>query len=161
MTPNHYEFTTLWRVRASLEEVSAILGDALSLPRWWPAVYLHAELLASGAPASHEGGVVALRTRGWLPYMLCWRLRLTENNAPHGFAFDAEGDFVGRGVWTFSADGDFANMRFDWRVNTEKPLLCRLSWLLRPVFVLNHRWAMARGEESLRREILRRRISNA
>ena len=161
MIGNHYELTTLWRVHGSLEEVSEVLGDALSLPRWWPTVYLRAELIRSGEPTDHEGGVIALRTRGWLPYTLCWRLRLLENNAPHGFAFDADGDFVGRGVWIFSADGDYVNIRFDWRVSAEKPLLFWFSWILRPIFVLNHRWAMARGEESLKLELARRRTSLA
>ncbi|HEY1905085.1 MAG TPA: hypothetical protein VGG91_03530 [Myxococcaceae bacterium] len=32
-----------------------------------------------------------------------------------------------------------------------------MSWLLRPVFAANHRWAMARGEESLALELRRRR----
>ncbi len=99
MQANHYELTTHWRLRASLEEVSEVLGDALSLPRWWPTVYLSAEPVASGLPNNHAGGVIAVRTRGWLPYTLSWRLRLTENDAPNGFSFDAEGDFVGRGVW--------------------------------------------------------------
>ena len=38
-----------------------------------------------------------------------------------------------------------------------KPLLRRLSWLLKPVFAANHHWAMARGEESLALELRRRR----
>ncbi|MEI9936426.1 MAG: SRPBCC family protein [Pseudomonadota bacterium] len=161
MNANHYEFTTHWRVRASLEEVSEVLGDALSLPRWWPAVYLRAEPITSGAPNSHEGGIIALRTRGWLPYTLSWRLRLTENDAPHGFTFEADGDFVGSGAWEFNPDGAFVNVRFDWRVTAQKPLLSWFSWLLRPIFVLNHRWAMARGEESLKLELVRRRASKA
>ncbi len=157
MKANHYEITTHWRVQASLEEVSEVLGDALSLPRWWPAVYLAAEPVNGGNPRTHEGGVIALRTRGRLPYTLQWRLRLTDNDAPHGYSFDAEGDFVGHGVWSFSKDGAFVNVRFDWRVNAEKPLLSWFSWALRPLFMLNHRWAMARGEESLKRELVRRR----
>jgi len=47
---------------------------------------------------------------------------------------------------------------YEWQVGASKPLLRRLTWLLRPVFAANHRWAMARGEESLRLE-LRRRVT--
>jgi hypothetical protein len=47
-----------------------------------------------------------------------------------------------------------------WRVRASKPLLRRLTWLLRPVFAANHRWAMARGEESLRLELRRRRATS-
>jgi hypothetical protein len=38
--------------------------------------------------------------------------------------------------------------------------LRRLTWLLRPVFAANHRWAMARGEESLRLELRRCRAGS-
>ena len=49
---------------------------------------------------------------------------------------------------------------YDWRVSASKPLLRWLTWLLRPVFAANHRWAMARGEESLRLELRRRRATS-
>lgn len=44
-----------------------------------------------------------------------------------------------------------------WRVSAAKPLLRYLSFLLKPVFAANHRWAMKKGEESLRIEIARRK----
>ncbi len=47
-----------------------------------------------------------------------------------------------------------------WQVRADKPLLRRLSWLLRPVFAANHNWAMARGEESLKLELARRRATS-
>ena len=40
MTSNEYHFTSEWRVEGTCGEVADILGDALSLPRWWPSVYL-------------------------------------------------------------------------------------------------------------------------
>ena len=46
---------------------------------------------------------------------------------------------------------------FDWRLRAEKPLLKSLSFLLKPLFRWNRGWAMARGEEGLRRELIRRR----
>ncbi|HUX88422.1 MAG TPA: hypothetical protein VMW65_15580 [Chloroflexota bacterium] len=39
--------------------------------------------------------------------------------------------------------------------------LRRLSFVLKPVFAANHRWAMARGEESLTIELARRREKTA
>ena len=46
---------------------------------------------------------------------------------------------------------------YDWRVRARKPLLRSLSWLLKPLFAANHRWAMARGAESLALELRRGR----
>ena len=50
-------------------------------------------------------------------------------------------------------------MTYDWTVLAEKGVLKRLSLVMKPIFGANHRWAMARGEESLRLEIARRRAA--
>ncbi|HLK22360.1 MAG TPA: hypothetical protein VKT81_25610, partial [Bryobacteraceae bacterium] len=101
-------------------------------------------------------GVVELHTKGWLPYTLHWFFRVTENRRPFGFSLEAWGDFEGTGVWTFVQDGRFVNITYDWKIRAEKPLLRYLSFLLKPIFSANHRWAMARGEESLVAELGRR-----
>ena len=72
----------------------------------------------------------------------------------------ASGDFDGRGVWTFEQDGAFVDITYDWRLSAEKPLLRNLSFLLKPLFEANHRWAMAQGEESLKLELARRRATS-
>jgi hypothetical protein len=102
-------------------------------------------------------GAYDLHTKGWRPYTLRWRLVSTRNERPHRLGITASGDFEGEGLWTLVPNGaGGTEVRFDWRIRAEKPLLRRLSWLLKPVFSANHRWAMARGEESLRRELARR-----
>ena len=100
-----------------------------------------------------------LHTKGWLPYTLRWTLTVTGPVTSRGFALTAEGDLNGTGRWTFEKDGPETVITYDWRVSTAKPLLRRLSWLLKPVFAANHRWAMARGQESLALELRRRRAA--
>ena len=95
-------------------------------------------------------------TRGWLPYKLRWESCCTESEPPRRLAITASGDFNGVGVWTLEQDGGFVNATFDWRLTADKPLLRYLSFLFKPIFAANHRWAMARGEESLKRELVRR-----
>ena len=135
----------------------AVLGDADSLPRWWPSVYLSVVQVADAGPDG-TGAVVELHTKGWLPYTLRWTLTITEPMTDTGFALTAAGDLNGTGRWTFTTGrtrgGDHATTGAS---GPAKPLLRRLSWLLKPVFSANHRWAMARGEESLRLELRRRR----
>ena len=157
--PADYAFLTVWRVAGTVAEVRAVLADGLSLPRWWPAVYLDVEVLAEN-DADGRGGELALFTTGWLPYTLRWTLRLVEPVSDAGFALTAVGDLDGTGRWTFAQDGPEVEIVYDWRVSASKPLLRRLTWLLRPVFAANHRWAMARGEESLRLELRRRRATS-
>jgi hypothetical protein len=159
MPSNEYYFVTRWRVQSRIEEVADIIDDVASLPRWWPSVYLGVEIVKPGAEHG-LGQVVDLYTKGWLPYTLRWRFTKIEERYPNGSTIEATGDFVGRGIWTFEADGAWANITYDWRIYAEKPLLKLLTPLLRPIFRANHRWAMARGEESLRLELLRRRAGS-
>jgi hypothetical protein len=155
MASTDYQFVTHWRVRATAEQVYDLLDDGLDLPRWWPSVYLSATLVEPG-DANGIGKVIALHTKGWLPYTLRWRMRAIEKRRPHGFALEAEGDFVGRGEWSFAADGSDCAITFDWRIRADKPLLKYLSFVMRPLFGWNHRWAMAKGEESLKIELANR-----
>ncbi len=133
-----------------------VIGDVASLPRWWPSVYLDVQVLEPGG-AGGVGKLVSLYTKGWLPYTLRWQFRVTESRQPYGSTIQALGDFDGRGIWTFTQDDAFVDITYDWRIRARKPLLNALSFLLKPIFAANHHWAMARGEESLKLELLRRR----
>lgn len=156
MSSNEYHMITEWRVKGAIQEVSDILLEATDLPRWWPSVYLEVKEIESG-DENGIGKVVRLYTKGWLPYTLRWTFRVTRSSYPHGFALEAWGDFVGRGIWMLKQDGEWAHVIYDWKINAEKPLLRAFSFLLKPIFAANHRWAMRMGEESLNLELLRRR----
>jgi len=157
---NRYEFISVWRVEGTCGEVADVLNDPLALTAWWPSVYLAVEETRP-PDARGLGRRVRLVTKGWLPYTLRWESEIVESNYPYGYAIVASGDFDGRGVWTFEQDGAFVNATYDWRLRAEKPLLRRLSFLMKPLFEANHRWAMAQGEESLKLELARRRATSA
>lgn len=152
-----YRFVTTWEVDSTPEEVSDVLSNVEDLVRWWPDVYLDVIEVEPGDDRG-VGKVVALHTKGWLPYTLHWTFRVTESRYPLGFSLEAWGDLAGSGVWEFTSTGRAVVIRYDWRVRAEKPLLRYLSWLLKPLFSFNHRWAMKKGEESLRRELTRRKL---
>ncbi|MDH3442723.1 MAG: hypothetical protein OEN50_02265 [Deltaproteobacteria bacterium] len=103
------------------------------------------------------GKIISLFTRGWLPYTLRWQFLVTDAGYPSGYSLEAWGDFVGRGEWNFIQDGPWVNIDYDWEIRAEKPLLRYLSFVLKPIFAANHRWAMAQGEKSLRVELACRR----
>jgi hypothetical protein len=155
---NRYHFVTEWQFEARTEEVADILSDGPALVRWWPSVYLDVKELEHG-DENRVGAVLDLYTKGWLPYTLRWQLRVTDAHYPNGFSFAAWGDFVGRGTWTFVQDGPIVVVTYDWDIEAQKPLLRRLSFLLGPVFAANHRWAMEKGYESLKLELLRQRAT--
>jgi hypothetical protein len=156
---NQYAFLTRWRVAGTCGEIADVLADPLELPRWWPSVYQGVEERRP-PDDSGLGGRVRLHTKGWLPYTLTWEFVLVENRYPYGFVLVASGDFDGRGVWTIAQEGPFVDITYDWRLSAEKPLLRTLSFLLKPVFEANHRWAMAQGERSLSLELARRRATS-
>lgn len=159
MADNNYHFITHWRVESTIDEVSTIIGDAPDLVRWWPSVYLEVKVLEPGDERG-LGKVVSLYTKGWLPYTLRWSFRVTEVRND-GFTLVAAGDFDGRGIWTFEQDGPQVNIIYDWKIKAEKPLLRYFSFIMKPLFSANHRWAMAKGEGSLKLEIARRHAASA
>lgn len=164
MGSNDYDFFTVWRVPGTVDEVTAILTDAASLPVWWPSVYLSVVPVpsdggdpAEGDPGKGNSGSYHLHTKGWLPYTLRWTMTPQGPVTREGFALSASGDLTGTGQWSFTQDGPETVVTYRWQVSAGKPLLRRLGGLLKPVFSANHRWAMARGEESLTLELRRRR----
>ncbi len=159
MSASEYAFLTHWTVPGTCAEVYDVLYDGTSLPRWWPSVYIETTIVSHGGP-NGVGAALDLYTKGWLPYTLRWRSTITEVNRPDNFSLSASGDLTGAGKWQFSQRGDEVEILFDWRIRADKPLLRALSWIFKPIFSANHRWAMARGEESLKLELLRRRMTD-
>lgn len=145
-----------WRVSATIGEVADILGDVERLPDWWGDVYLDVTVLDPG-DEDGLGRRIGFRSRGFLPYTLCWQGTIVEAEKPYRWTVSAEGDLNGRGTWRLIQDGEIADIRYDWHVEVGKPVLRQLAPVLWPVFAANHRWAMARGLSGLEGEIARRR----
>jgi len=156
MSANDYHFIDRWRVEGDVKEIADIIEDALSLSTWWPSVYFAVNEIEPGGDGG-VGKLISLRAGGWLPYTLRIDFRTTESCYPHGFTMEATGDLEGKGIWAFQQDGPFVNVTYDWTIRANKPIIDKLSFLLRPIFRSNHKWTMRRGEESLQLELLRRR----
>lgn len=159
MTTNEFHFITDWRIKGTVVEVAEVLGKATDLVRWWPSVYLDVQEVEAGEE-NGIGKVVRLYTKGWLPYTLRWSFRVSESSYPSGFTLEASGDFVGRGIWKLEQQGEWVTVVYDWKIRADKPLLRYLSFLMKPVFGANHRWAMRMGEESLKLEMMRRHAAS-
>lgn len=154
---NEFHIVTEWRIAATIGEVAEILTDAERFCDWWGDVYLSVSVLDPG-DAQGVGGRVAVHSKGWLPYHLHWFGTMVAADLPHRWQIEAEGDLTGRGEWRLSQRGDVAHVVYDWHVSADRRLFRILSPVLWPVFAWNHRWAMARGQEGLAREVLRRRL---
>jgi hypothetical protein len=159
MADNAYHFVDHWRVQADIKEVADILEDAMSLPRWWSSVYFEVKEIEPGGEHG-LGKLISLHAGGWLPYTLQINFRTVESHYPHGFSMDATGDLEGKGIWRFEPEGEFVNVTYDWTIRASKPVIQKLSFLLKPIFRSNHNWTMQRGQESLKLELLRRRAKS-
>ena len=160
---NDYHFVTTWRIAATPDEIAEVLGDAVALGRWWPSVYLRVRVLDDG-DARGVGRVVDLWTKGFLPYTLRWRFTVTESDPAARLPPRSVGglrrpwhlDPPARSRRRCSRSARSTLVTYDWLVLAEKGVLKTLSPIMKPVFGANHRWAMAKGEQSLRLELARR-----
>ncbi len=136
--PSEYVFIDEWDVAAPIEAVFDALADARTYPSWWKPVYVQVD--APGPPA--VGGVSKQRFKGRLPYVLKMTSEIVRFERPTEFEIRVNGDLTGRGVWTLQEHGDRVHVRFDWRVNADRPLLRILTPVLRPLFRWNHAYAI-------------------
>ncbi|HVF13201.1 MAG TPA: hypothetical protein VM942_01310 [Acidimicrobiales bacterium] len=114
--------------------------------------------LSDGGP-DWVGSTNELHTKGWLPYTLTWTLKLTEPITDAGFALEAIGDLKGSGRWTFEQDGPEVSSPTSGGWRPPSPSCGAWPGSSSP-FAANHRWAMARGQESLQLELRRRRATS-
>jgi len=164
MASNEISITAHWTVPGTPSEVYEVLLDTEHYVDWWPEVFKSVTVVHQGSP---EGGgkIANVQTKGVLPYHLNWRITVVEPTAPAGFTVKASGDLVGQGIWFLRAEADQTAVQYDWTVRVEKPIVRTLAPVLRPLLAFNHKWAMARGQEGLSREmgrrVLRRRKATA
>jgi hypothetical protein len=156
MAENEYVFIDKWKVEADLREVADIIEDSEGLVRWWPSVYLEYRQLHPGDQRG-VGRIVQYRAKGFLPYTLRITFGTIESRYPNGLTLNASGDLEGVGIWSFAQNGPYVDVTYDWKVKANKPVVKLFSFALKPIFAANHRWTMARGEESLKLELARRR----
>ncbi|HUB75580.1 MAG TPA: SRPBCC family protein, partial [Solirubrobacteraceae bacterium] len=144
-TWREYAFVDQWHVAAPPGAVYDVLVDGRTYPQWWRPVYIDVE--SDGAPA--VGAVSRQHFKGRLPYHLRTRSTLTRLENGRLIEADVDGDLRGHGVWTLTPAAGGTDVRFDWNVHADRPLLRILTPLLRPALRANHGWAIARAIDGL------------
>jgi uncharacterized protein YndB with AHSA1/START domain len=143
--PAEYVFVDEWDVAAPPEAVFDALADVRTYPDWWRPVYLSAE--ADGPP--EVGRVARQHFKGRLPYTLETTSEIVALDRPRRLEAKVVGDLAGLGIWTLTPIDVGTHVRFDWRVNADRPFIRFLTPVLRPLFRWNHNWAIARAMEGL------------
>ena len=140
-----YLFVDEWDVAAPPAAVFDALADSRTYPEWWRPVYISTE--ADGPPA--VGSISKQYFKGRLPYRLHTTSEIVALEPPRRIEAKVDGDLAGVGIWTLTPTDGGTHVRFDWRVNADRPLLRYLTPVLRPLFRWNHNWAIARAIEGL------------
>jgi mannose-6-phosphate isomerase-like protein (cupin superfamily)/uncharacterized protein YndB with AHSA1/START domain len=142
---DEYVFIDEWHVDAPPEPVFDAIADATTYPEWWKPVYI--DTTTDGPPG--VGRTSKQHFKGRLPYHLHTSSTITRYERPTTVGADVVGDLRGRGLWTLTPRDGGTDVRFDWRVYAEKPIVRALTPVLRPLFRWNHAWAIARAQEGL------------
>lgn len=142
-----YRFVTVWKIRASIEEVWDILQEQESWPKWWRGVK-KVETIKLGN-AANIGKVMRYTWQSLLPYKLAFNMVAEEIEKPHILAGTAFGELDGKGRWEIYRDGDLTTITYYWQVNTTKKWMNKYTWLLKPAFKWNHDIVMKWGAKGL------------
>ena len=143
--PRDYLFVDEWDVDAPREAVFEAIADGSTYTDWWTPVYISVE--TDGPP--EVGRVSKQHFKGRLPYTLKTTSTIVRLERPEIVEAEVEGDLRGHGLWTLTPRNGGTHVRFDWTVAADRPLLRRLTPLLRPLFRWNHNWAIKRAQAGL------------
>jgi hypothetical protein len=146
-----YNFVTIWRVKAPIENVWNEIYHARDWPTWWKGVESVSEMRKGD-----DQGVGSVHRYTWkskLPYRLSFDMQTVRIEPPLLLEGVATGELQGRGRWQLSADGSDTIVRYDWSVETTKRWMNLLSPIARPLFEWNHNVVMNWGAEGLSKRL--------
>lgn len=148
MSAKVYHFVTVWHFTEPVAKVWPALIDPLKWPEWWSGlVASQPGIGVSNAPNAQT----QLHWRAPLGYALSFELTVTESQESRYLEFTAAGDLQGSGSCTLVEAAGDTKVTIIWEVATTKAWMNHLSFLLGPIFRLNHSWLMAAGRQGLGR----------
>ncbi len=152
MSEKYYEFVTVWRFDAPIEEVWKEIKNSETWSDWWRGV-LKVEKLKDG----DADGIGAVHRSTWksaLPYKLIFDSETVRVEKPNLIEVRAFGELSGRGIWTLTAENEnTTRMQYDWKVKTTKAWMNFLSPFAKPFFRWNHDVIMNWGGKGLAKKL--------
>lgn len=149
-----YQFSTVWRVEASVQEVWEILCHPDLWPEWWESLEQIIELKKGDVR-----GIGALHRYTWkgaLPYRLTFDIHVLTIQPLCLLEGEASGEVEGRGVWSLTERGRETIVRYDWDIRTNARWMNVLAPLAGAIFRWNHDRVMRDGAKGLARRLGRR-----
>ena len=136
MSVNQYNFVTVWKIEAPIQEVWDTIYDTENMPNWWKAL-LKVEVIDKG-DQNRVNAVFKQTWRGKLPYQLSLLSRNEAIDYLKSIEITASGDLEGKGKWTFTEDGAIVTVQYNWDVKTTQKYMSFLAVILKPLLAWNH-----------------------
>ena len=158
MNKNVYSFVTRWKIAAPLYAVWNLIYESADWPNWWRGVK-HVTTIQEN-DASGINGVKEYTWQSLLPYKLSFQMKLVEKidgKLLRGIAF---GELEGQGTWHFSETDGVTSVQYNWNVKTNKAWMNFFSFILKPLFRINHNIVMRWGAEGLAKKLNARLLSH-
>lgn len=146
-----YSFVTRWQIKAPLQEVWDAIYNSLEWPQWWKGVLSVIEI-----KKNDDTGVNGIRHYTWkslLPYKLTFNMKLIEKKPLQSLKGIAFGELEGDGEWLFTEQDGVVDVQYNWNIVTTKKWMNTFSFLLKPMFTINHNVVMHWGGESLAKKL--------
>ena len=146
-----YSFVTKWQLKAPIQEVWDAIYNSLEWPQWWKGVISVIEI-----EKNDEAGINGVRSYTWksaLPYKLNFNMKLIEKKPLRSLKGIAFGELVGNGKWLFKQKDSIVYVQYNWNVITTKKWMNIFSFLLKPLFRINHNIVMHWGGKCLAKKL--------
>ena len=148
------------RLRASPEELTAIILDPDQLSHWGGAVFMECEILERGDPRG-LGMSTRSYAKGLLPHAFVVWSRISYL-VPHRFMrVDVSGDLEGYAELEVFPEGDELRVKILWQIDCCHPIIGPITRVLPFIFRANHHFTLSRGFSLMQRELDRRRAGLA
>jgi hypothetical protein len=157
MKKNSYKFITSWEIAAPVNDVWYAIYESLEWPNWWKGLK-QVKLIKE----NDANGINGIRTYTWksaLPYSLSFHMKLTEKQDFRLLKGVAFGELEGEGTWHFEEQSGITKVRYNWNVITNKAWMNYFSFILKPIFKINHNIIMKWGAEGLAKKLNAKLIS--
>jgi hypothetical protein len=153
-----YSFIKKWQLKAPLPDFWTSIYNSLEWPQWWKGVVSVIEI-----EKNNEEGINGVRNYTWksvLPYTLNFNMKLVEKKPLQSLKGIAFGELDGNGEWTFTQKDSIVFVQYNWNVTTTKKWMNTFSFLLKPLFRINHNIVMRWGGKCLAKKLKTTLLTN-
>jgi uncharacterized membrane protein len=157
MKNNSYKFITQWEIEAPINDVWYSIHESADWPTWWKGVQ-QVKIIAEN-DASGINGIREYTWKSALSYKLSFKTKLVEKEDFKFLKGIAFGELEGEGIWHFTEEKGKTKVQYNWNVQTNKVWMNYFSFILKPLFKINHDIIMKWGADGLAKKLGAKLIS--